>query len=81
VKRTKEEAAQEVPERRRSERAREREARALQHMREADLKAAAAGDAQSASLHHHEAEVHARAAKLHRQASELQERHERESTD
>lgn len=62
----------------REQRAREREARALAHGREAQRRADAATDPETAEAFRHEADVHARAAKVHRDAVGLQDQHARE---
>jgi hypothetical protein len=62
----------------RLQRATEREARALEHQHEAERKADAAGDPESARAYRDEAATHARAARLHRDAIAVQATHEDE---
>jgi len=62
----------------RAERARKREARALEHERTAQRKAEAESDPNMAEVHRVEAETHARAARVHHDAIEFQTKHAQE---
>ena len=65
----------------RAARARAREARALEHERDAQRKADTEGDPAMAAMHRVEAETHARAARVHHDAIEFQTRHAHEHDD